>query len=349
MKKVRILSLDGGGIRGVISGTVLAALEKEIQKQSKKPEARLSDYFDLIAGTSTGGILAIALLIPDKNGRPKYTAEEAVNLYMERGTDIFKIPFGKAVSSGKGMWDEKYPHQNLEKALKDYFGKTMMSHLLRPALISSYDIKNANPYFFKSHKAKMDKGYEVAAWKAARATSAAPTYFECALVQNGKKVRLPLIDGGVFVNNPALCAYSEARIMTFKQLKSNIRKNDKRMEQHPTAKDMIIVSVGTASSESHYTYNKAKDWGAVEWIKPVINIMMGGVADTVDYQLRQIWQTTRTPEHYYRIDPVIGDADGAMDNAKKKNLIKLKEAGELSAKKYKKKIEAIADSLIHNG
>jgi patatin-like phospholipase/acyl hydrolase len=84
-KKIKILSIDGGGIRGIIPGTILNYLETALQKESGKPNSRLADYFDLIAGTSTGGILTCTYLTADDQGNSKYSAEFAVDLYMKNG------------------------------------------------------------------------------------------------------------------------------------------------------------------------------------------------------------------------------------------------------------------------
>src|SRR4051794_8458418 len=101
MKK--ILSIDGGGIRGIIPGQVLVALEKKLQEKTGK-ESRLADYFDFFAGTSTGGILTCICLCPSENDptKARFSAQEAVNLYIENGDDIFNVPFWKKVVSGGG-------------------------------------------------------------------------------------------------------------------------------------------------------------------------------------------------------------------------------------------------------
>jgi patatin-like phospholipase/acyl hydrolase len=347
MKKVRILSIDGGGIRGIIPGIILAALEDELKIQTGKKDASIASYFDLVSGTSTGGILTCALLLPAKKGslQPKFSAMEAVKIYLNRGDEIFKVPFWKKVQSKGGITDEKYPASELEEALQDYFGSLALSDLLRPSLISSYDIRNANPFFFKSHKAKKDFNYDFEVKDVARATSAAPTYFECARVKSFGNEAFPLIDGGVFVNNPSLCAYSEARTMTFEELKG---KDHPGKKAHPKAEDMIIVSLGTASSATYYSYHDAKDWGMIGWIKPLIDIMMSGVSETVHYQLEQIFGTTSKPDDYVRIEPSLFEADSAMDNGKPINLQRLQDAGEQNAERFAEEIKRIATLLINN-
>lgn len=92
MKKVTILSLDGGGIRGIISCIILRYIEEQLQKHDH-PEAKLGDYFDMIAGSSTGGLIASILLYPDGNGKAKYSIQKGLELYAEKGEHIFQTSF----------------------------------------------------------------------------------------------------------------------------------------------------------------------------------------------------------------------------------------------------------------
>jgi patatin-like phospholipase/acyl hydrolase len=338
MKKVRILSIDGGGIRGILPGIVLTQIEGKLQKALNDPNVRLADMFDFMAGTSTGGILSLAYLTPGLDQRPKLKAEEAVSLYLDRGDGIFDVSFWRNIKTVKGITDEKYNAAALEKALHDTFGDVMLSNLLKPCIISSYDIKNGRPYFFKQHKSN-DEIFNFKVKDIARATSAAPTYFETARVKSQLGTPYPLIDGGVFVNNPALVAYSEVRSMRFEGI-----------DHFPTAKDMLIVSIGTGSSNQKYDYKKAKDWGAVGWIKPIIEIMMTGNSQTVHHHLTQIYDTLnhQDKQDYYRLEPQIVTADAQMDNAKTENLIKLKEDGltYVSDSQVNKVLDEIVQKLI---
>jgi len=338
-KLTRILSIDGGGIRGIIPGQILVALEDKLKKLDNNPDGKIGDYFDLIAGTSTGGILTCIYLCPSKEDpkRPRFNAKEAVDLYLERGDEIFDISFWQKVRSGGGITDEKYDESELEEALNDYMGELMIKELIKPSLISSYDIKNRKAHFFKSHRARTDKNYNFLVREAARATSAAPTYFEVAKVKSEAMITYPLIDGGVFVNNPALCAYAEARTQKFD-----------RFRNKPKAADMVILSLGTGNVDKPYYYKKAKNWGAIEWIVPIIDIMMSGVAETVHYQLNQIYDAVGKPEQYLRISPELGKANSAMDDASMKNLQELKNAGINSALKYDKELTSMAELLIAN-
>lgn len=341
MARLRILSIDGGGIRGVIPGVILTYIEMELQKREGK-DVRLADYFDLIAGTSTGGILTCAYLVPGDNNRPKYTAEEAVNFYFERGGKIFDVSFWQALRTQGGLSDEKYSAKELEKALNYYFGDITLSQLIKPCMITAYDILNRRAMFFNSADAKSPtKDFYIK--HVCRATSAAPTYFEVAKVPSLYGTTYPLVDGGMFANNPAMCAYSEARTMDFgKHL------DKKSSPKHPQADDMFLLSIGTGGNPHKYDYEKAKDWGLVSWIKPIIDIMMSSNSETVDYHLKQLFDTTNAPDNYIRIEPDLYNASPNLDDASDDNLKNLREAGLQYIANNTEQLNKIVDKLIEN-
>jgi patatin-like phospholipase/acyl hydrolase len=344
MKKVRILSIDGGGIRGILPGTILTYLEDQIRRKTKNDKATIGQYFDFMAGTSTGGILSLICLCPDQDGNFRFGAKQALDLYLDQGDEIFDVSFKKKLQSMGGLNDEKYDAKELEEALQTYFGDTKLNELLKPCLITSYDMRNRQAHFFTSADADNDI-FNYLVRDVARATSAAPTYFEPVRIQSLFGTPHTLIDGGVFANNPALCAYAEVRQLDFSKLSKNEEKPDK-----PSAKDMLIVSIGTGSIKEPYYFKEYKDAGMVKWIKPLIDIMMSGNSETVDYQLRQIFNTlpNKHKDDYYRIQPLIKDCDNAMDNASLDNLKALHQDGLTSVVHYKKQLDEIVEKLILN-
>jgi uncharacterized protein len=331
----RILSIDGGGIRGIIPGLVLARLEEQLQVMSGS-QKRLAEYFDLVAGTSTGGILTCIYTCPDESdpAKPRYTAREAVDLYLENGGDIFHRSLWQKIARAGGYLNEKYPSTGLEKALSEKIRDLELKQLIKPCLITSYEINRRYAHFFTQHNAARDEAYNFSVKDVARATSAAPTYFEAASIRSKTNDKYALVDGGVFANNPTLCAYAEARSMRFDHIENN-----------PTAAGMFILSLGTGSFEKPFTYEKTRRWGAVRWIKPLIDIMMSGVSQTVHYQLKQIFDAVERPGQYIRIDPELTrviDMDDASDN----NLEILKEIGLATAEEFKTELEQVAGLLI---
>lgn len=344
MSKIRILSLDGGGIRGIIPATVLSYIEDKLKEKSGNPGASISEYFDFVAGTSSGGILTLLYLCPDDKKKSKYTAKEVLNLFLEKGDEIFKVSILEKIRNLNGIIDEKYPERSLEKLLKNYLSQNLLSDSLKPCIISSYDIRNRKAFFFTSIEAKESKN-NFYMREVARATSAAPTYFEPSRIKSMDDTTHALIDGGVFANNPALCAYAEARKIDFKKILRNPSKSIK-----PTAKDMIIVSIGSGDIKEPYYYKDFKNAGVFQWIKPLFDMMMSGNSETVDYQLRKIYQTLPKADQmdYHRIQPKIINADNSIDNASEKNLNALHRDGLLTVAENKKELALIVDKLIEN-
>jgi len=334
-KRKRILSIDGGGIRGIIPGQILVILEEKLKAKTGNDNARIADYFDLISGTSTGGILTCAYLIPDQENpeqkdRPKFNAQQVVDLYLKQGGDIFDVPIGHKLKTGGGVVDEMYPASALEKALNEYFSDTRLSELLKPCLITSYDIKRRMGHFFTQHDALKNPGWDYLVKDVARATSAAPTYFECSNVKSMTEVSYPLVDGGVFVNNPTLCAFAEVQ-----------------SEYKTPVSEMVILSLGTGFSKKEYDYDKAKNWGMIQWVKPIIDIMMSGVSEVVDYQLRQIFEGVNASSRYLRINTELpNDVSPDMDDASPENLRSLKELGTYTAQNFNNQLDAMVELLV---
>lgn len=328
--RMRVLSIDGGGIRGILPGQVLVSLEAKLKARSKNPNARIGDYFDLVAGTSTGAILSAAYVCPDEDGRPKYSAQEAVNFYIEDGDEIFDVGFWRSISSAGGLSDEKYSADELEQVLKSAFGNLKISELLKPTCLVSYDVKRRSPVIFKQHTA-LKKNRDFLVRDALRGSTAAPTYFEAARIYSLPPLRRKyvLVDGGMVSNDPALCAYSEA--LKFDDVKG--------------VQDMVIVSLGTGKQLKGYSYQEIKDWGPLGWAKPSIDIALEGGPQMTEYYLGQIASTINDPR-YYRIQPELYGADPSLDNATPENLESLRDAGIRNAEKHDALLDQIVDDLL---
>ena len=332
MKK--ILSIDGGGIRGLIPAQVLVALEEKIQKKSNNPGARIVNYFDFFAGTSTGGILTCLLLCPDEfNPRmPKFSAKEILELYQKYGSNIFKASILRKLLNYKSLFSEKYRAKPLEDILENYFGNVRLSQLLKPCLITAYDIQERKAHFFASHDySKKGNCSDFYLKDLCRATCAAPTYFEAAFLKSLSGFRYALIDGGMFANNPALCAYSEVR----------------NSIGAPVAKDMLILSLGTGSENTSYPYAKAKRWGALGWIKPSIDIMMSAASETTDYHLERMFSAEGNQSNYYRIQAhTLKGARPEMDHADDRNVRALMDLGFRTAYDYSDDLDTIVNRIL---
>jgi patatin-like phospholipase/acyl hydrolase len=264
---IRILSIDGGGIRGIIPASVLA----EIELITGKPAAKI---FDLIAGTSTGGMLSLGLNIPDETGSPRNSAASMRELYETKGREIFQKTLWRKLSSMSGYIDTEYGHKFLEGILDQYMGDYTFSESITKSLVTSYDLGNREPFIFRSWE---DKFQQVLMKDAGRATSAAPTYFEPAVL-NIEGVEHTLIDGGVFLNNPALSAYLEA------------------VSIFPDEDEFLLISLGTGENTRPISFEEAKNWGKIEWAVPIFDVIFDGLNDAIDYHLTQMLGS-----NYYRL------------------------------------------------
>src|SRR5215213_9616264 len=280
---MRVLSIDGGGIRGLIPALVLA----EIERRSGR---RVFELFDLIAGTSTGGILACALCAPDP-----LPAERLVGLYEEDGPKIFRRSLGRRVSSIEGLADEKYDSAALDVALERFLADKRLSEAKPDLLVPAYNLGEPGPYFFKTRKAR-EEGEDFPLSVVARATAAAPTYFE-ALELNGQA----FVDGGVFAANPAMCAFAEVL-------------------RHQPAADIALVSLGTGQRTRRRSIDEVDDWGLLEWARPILDVVFDGVSDAVDYQLRHALGENR----YWRLQVELTHASDDLDDASELNLRELR-------------------------
>lgn len=220
-----------------------------------------------------------------------------MDIYEIHGRKIFSRSYWKGVASVGGLFDEKYEPDNMEEILADYFGTTKLGEALIKVLISSYDIEMRKPLFFKSWQ---DKTSKVQMDRVARATSAAPTYFPPARVSIDNLQRT-LVDGGVFANNPAMCAYAEARKLW------------------PDEKEILVVSIGTGELNRPILFEDANNWGLAEWARPIMNVVFDGVSDAVNYQLRQI-----LGGNYFRFQRTLGFAVDDLDNTTKEIIHALK-------------------------
>lgn len=294
-KRVNVLSIDGGGIRGIIPALIL----QEIQQQLGRP---LHQAFDLIAGTSTGGIIALAIGTRCKNGAPFEPAELA-DMYVDNAGRIFNKSF---FSSVKELMGPKYPAEGIETVLQEKFSDTMFSTALTNLLISSYDVQTQLPFFFKSSRIAKDPAWDWPIWKIARATSAAPTFFPPFHLTRPPQDDYALVDGGVFVNNPAMAAYAEARAL------------------FPSATEFNVVSVGTGDRRDGISYSQCKGWGLLGWARHIPSVMMDSVSEAIDYELDQIVGATAGCKHH-RLQPMLDFAAPEMDNIHSENLERLRE------------------------
>ncbi len=325
-RKIRILSIDGGGIRGIVPATILNYIELKIQELTQNPNARIADYFDLLAGSSTGGVLSMFYLMPNPNAtsgpNSKYTAGEALQFYEQFGPRVFKHSSKFSWFGLRKIFDATaYSSKGLEAVYDHIFGNLHMYELLKPCLIGSYNLVHQQAVFFSSHESRVNmRDYRVA--DVARSTSAVPTVFPPARIKNLATGELMInLDGGVVANNPAMCAFAEARNGNFNAV------------EFPKTEDMLLLSLGTGSGKVKLpALAKAGSWGAEKWARVAPQIMLDASDQPVHYQLKQLFDQLPRPfnQQYKRIDVPLyhGAYAGELTDTAPSNITNLKEAAQ---------------------
>jgi uncharacterized protein len=357
-----ILSIDGGGVRGIIPAMILAEIEQRTGR-------RIAELFDLIAGTSTGGILALGLTVPEHQDstQPRYDASQMVSFYETDGKEIFHS-FWRDVVSLHGLIEERYPAAPIERVLQKYLGEeTKLSEALTQIVITSYEIETCRPFLFTRRKARARRGgrFDPRMWEVARATTAAPTYFAPFQIRRAKSSHLPplaFIDAGVFLNNPTLCAYAEAVGIHSQPAAalSETHQGESKQSERPVEVqsagcadamdiDCLVLSLGTGELNTPIRYEDAKDWGTLRWARPFIDVAYDGASDTVDTQMRQLMHVVKRPYFYYRFQPILNEGMSALDDTSQRNMVELTRRAESIFDDPEKlqKIEKLCELLMH--
>jgi len=337
-QKACILSIDGGGIRQIIPAMILKYIEEELWKISKS--YRLSDFFDLFIGTDMGGILAAMYVVPNETGRSNYTAAEALDVFLKHGSEIFDISMWKRLRSMGGMTDEKYSSKKLEALLSDLMKEYRLGDAVKPLLLTAYDVRNRQSNIYSYTDAK-NPTRNFFLRDLCRASTAIPTYFETARVESETGTPFSLISGNFFAANPTMIAYAEARKFDFSEILS-----DSLKPKNPLAQDLFILSIGTGEVKNPYYYDSVKDWGNLNWLKPMIDISYSSNSETVDYQLRQLYNTTTDSDDYYRLNLKLVGKSSEIDDASVENIRNLVALSEEYIRTHKSELDQIVEKLI---
>jgi patatin-like phospholipase/acyl hydrolase len=291
----KVLAIDGGGIRGIIPALILVAIEDRTQRP-------ISDLFDMLSGTSTGGIIALGLAKPGADDKPDKSARDVVGLYETQGGNIFPHSL-RGMLHVEALAGARYPAGGIETTLERYFGDVRLKDALKPVVIPSYDIEKQVPIFFKSEKAKASPDADFLMRHVARATSAAPTYFPPEKIDTADPLQYyALIDGGIIANNPAMCAYAEA------------------IKMGRAGDGVLMVSIGTGELRHPIKYDDANRWGQLEWAQPVLDVALQGSSETVDYQLQQVLSAGGPNQSYFRFQLALTQDAQNMDDARDANI-----------------------------
>jgi patatin-like phospholipase/acyl hydrolase len=274
----QILSLDGGGIKGIFSAAVLAAIEDDLK-------INIVDHFDLIAGTSTGGIIALGLGLGMK-------PREIVEFYVREGSRIFPRWFG--AKRFQHWFYRKFSSEPLTAALKSCFKDKRFGDSKKRLIIPSYNLGDDDVYIFKTpHHERLKRDFKVPAWKVALATSSAPTFFPCTREVDS----LRLVDGGVWANNPTMIAIVEA----YDTLKIPME-------------SLSVFSIGTSDAVPHRR-TRLNSGGIFSWAlgNAAVDVIMRGQSLSAFHQATHLLGRNRVE----RLDPKVAADEFSLDGVHK--------------------------------
>ncbi|MEP3476417.1 MAG: CBASS cGAMP-activated phospholipase [Hyphomicrobiales bacterium] len=292
----RILSLDGGGIKGAFTASVLAQLEADTGHS-------VIDHFDLITGTSTGGILAIGLGMG-------FSASELTEFYEESGPIIF--PGTSKLSKAKGIFKQifkpKHSQQTLKSEIEKILGDKKFGESKCRLVIPTYDAIAGRIYLLKTaHHQRFSNDIDAPAVDVALATSAAPTYFEAADFPTLKNASF--VDGGLWANNPSLVGVVEA--VHFLNIPLS---------------EIDVLSIGTTTQP--FSISENSDAGIASWNLGIVDVMFEGQMEAAQKQT-DLLLNGRT----HRINFMAKEGEFSIDKAAPKTISNLISLGAGEARK----------------
>ena len=333
----KILSLDGGGIKGLYTATVLSHFEEEF----KVP---VGQVFDMICGTSTGGLIALAL----SKGIP---AKDLVTFYKNEGPNIFYSK--RFLSRIRGLYRQiagngKYDNANLRNALEGILGKTMMSEAQNLLCIPSFNLTSGTPRVFKfPHKeGGYSEDYYGSMMDAALATSAAPTYFPAFFSDNTYYA-----DGGVWANNPTLCGIRDALeyfVGEDKPLKG--RNNSIRFSSYSI---LSIACLPQKNGWAHTGNSSDLKMSFLNWQDKLFETSLDGQSQFAHQFAERIVYQTKAQGTYYRIEgpseiSAPQQALLTLDNTSSASLQALEQLGNRVGKNFRTRLKGdISHFFLH--
>ncbi|XP_076929463.1 patatin-like protein 2 [Bidens hawaiensis] len=339
---ITILSIDGGGVRGIIPSVILEFLEHELQILDGN-NARLAKYFDVITGTSTGGLVTAMLTTPNEEGRPIFAAKDVKSFYLEHCPKIFPHdgnPLAPATKVIRALSGPRYDGEHLHRIIQEKLQEKRLHETLTNIVIPTFDIKCLQPTIFSSYQLKKNPSLDAKLSDICIGTSAAPTYlpshsFQTQDSEGNLLKEFNLIDGGVAANNPTLVAISEIT----KEITTG-SPNFFPIKQMDYGR-FLVLSLGTGSPEfqERYDATKSSSWGVLGWLAgggstPLVDVFTQASDDMVDYHISTVFQALHSQENYLRIqdDTLSGDL-ASMDLATEENLQNLAKVGKRLLKK----------------
>lgn len=335
--KIRVLAVDGGGVRGIIPAVVLQYIENRIIEITENPDARISEYLDFVSGTSTGSIISAMTITPDEHGKPAYKMEDVVQAYFDLADVVFKKNFWRNVKTVWGLFGTKYDVKGIDNQLLTKFNHWRMKDLLLPCAFTGYDTDKRKPVIY-TNKDQVEKYGDYFIKDVVRGSTSIPSVFKPAYFRDGIDVNT-LIDGGVFANNPSMVAYIEI-------IKTMCIKKAKKCEK-VTPENMLFLSFGTGEAPlDSYPYKKIKKWGMVRWFLPILNILLQGVGEITTYEMMKLFDSYNSPKNFIRINPPIILGNSSGEDASDENMKHLHQDAKNYVAENEEFLNDIAQQLV---
>lgn len=306
-KPVVILSVDGGGVRGMVPVTMIMKMEEQV--------GPITEVVDLFAGTSAGSIVVGFLTIPNQQGKQKFTAAEGIKLSENAIKNVFQKTTFRTLRTLGGLAGSKYSAKPLEKFLAQYLGDMKLSDTVKPVLITSVDLKTKEFFNFSTRVAKeWPSMFNLPTRLAIRASTAAPTYFKPLEITLASGAKVTLTDGGLAAMSPELLALAEARAL------------------YPNRKYiMISLSTGRYQGKERIAAKGIFAGSLPKMLKPLIDTTLETQLK-LSNMLMELEQKKGDVE-YYRIDVAVDKAGSSLDNVSAKNIQYLQKVGIEAAEK----------------
>lgn len=326
--RITILSIDGGGVRGIIPATILQFVEEKLQ-EIDGPDVRIADYFDVIAGTSTGGLVTAMLTAPNNQSRPLFAANDITKFYLDNSPSIFPTGFLADARLVKGP---KYSGVYLHNLIKEKLGDIRLHQTLTNVVIPTYDIKSQEPAIFSTFAAKQDELKDAFLCDVCIGSSAAPIYLPAHYFEtrdsSGNIRSYNLIDGGVAANNPTLLALNQV-------IKEALLCNPDFLLPPSKTQDsskFLVLSLGTGQKPGSYNAIDVAKWDIFEWLSkdgrvPIIDMFSQSSADMVDIHAALVFQAFKSANNYLRIQVKLSSNTCSTVLSTKENLRNLVNLG----------------------
>jgi hypothetical protein len=282
MRTVKILAIDGGGVRGLIPALILA----EVEKRCGRP---LSRIFDVVSGTSNGAVLACLFTKPDP-----IPGTGLVEIYAHHCKAFFERSALRRVLSLDGWLRPKYAASGVDGSLKRHIGETAeLKDAVTELVIPTYDLRGRAPramlFSRRAARASPDENFRM--WEVARASCAAPGYFPGPVITSlsGRRV-IHAVDGGVYVNDPALQALCHA--ISLEEDKDSLA--DGRVSH-------LLLSLGTGFHDEPILPRRARNWGMLGWAPRISGVMFEGQTDLVSRQVAELLPASPSLRRQWRL------------------------------------------------